>query len=442
MQFKASGVNAYSNGEKNFKGENMLKNKFILGVMCFFLTLSGCSTADNHKVDQNKNESSTIGNKQNNQQTSKSNSASSTPNGEQPYSSKTSMSDDSTSSTPVPAKDQTGAKVDNPDMRYVTAVRLADFKTGWVGGNGWIAKTTSQGKNWVVVYRGNGLVKQIFALNHLDVWATLSQDEKTSKLLHSSDGGRHWGFIGTMPNHSFFHFITKTTVLSGNYVSHDGGKTWSSLPMPKNTIGDSYFHDEKNGWVITQNNNDFQVNRTIDGGLAWKTVMTKNQVSPLNGANIRSAGVNDAWIELIGDSGMTQTSYSLFHTSDGGQTWKTVIANSTAGGGPAPGFSSENNNGPNNKGSNPGPLYVVSPQTAFMGGVCPACDQQNSIGWTKDAGKTWVNSNITLAGSGDSFIALSDPNHGWWITTEYEKRSSLYITSDGGYHWKQVYEFH
>jgi photosystem II stability/assembly factor-like uncharacterized protein len=49
--------------------------------------------------------------------------------------------------------------------------------------------------------------------------------------------------------------------------------------------------------------------------------MTRTTVAPLNGALIRSAGTDDAWIECIGDSGMTQTSYSLFHTTDGGKHW-------------------------------------------------------------------------------------------------------------------------
>ncbi|MFP3381869.1 hypothetical protein SB767_36740, partial [Bacillus sp. SIMBA_069] len=62
--------------------------------------------------------------------------------------------------------------------------------------------------------------------------------------------------------------------------------------------------------------------------------MSKKTVSPVNGVLIRSAGPQDAWIECIGDTGMTQTSYSLFHTADGGKSWQTVIAKSTAGAGP------------------------------------------------------------------------------------------------------------
>ena len=328
------------------------------------------------------------------------------------------------------------------NMSMVTAVRLADFNTGWVGGNGWVAKTINGGKSWSVVYQGNGTVQQIFALNHSDVWVTLNQGANVSKLLHSGDGGQHWNVVGTTPNNAFLHFTSKTIALSGNYLSQNGGRTWNQLSLPNNTVGHAYFHDEQNGWVVTQSNNIFYVKRTLDGGKSWKTVMTRSLVSSsLDSAKIRSAGTQDAWIELIGDSGMTQTSYSVFHTTDGGKSWRTVIANSTAGGGPAPGFSQFKNNVPSNKGSDPGPLYVVNPQVAFMGGSCPACDYPNSIGWTRDAGKTWVNSNVTLEGFGDAFLAFADANHGWWITTDYEKPSRMYATSDGGIHWNQVYIF-
>ncbi|WML46771.1 hypothetical protein RCG23_14090 [Neobacillus sp. PS3-34] len=269
----------------------------------------------------------------------------------------------------------------------------------------------------------------------------MDQGDVNAKLLHSRDGGQHWTAIGTMPNKAFLHFTSKTTALSGNSISQDGGKTWHSLPVPKGIVGDAYFHDAKNGWAVIQSNKVMYVKRTLDGGKSWSTVMTKKLIEPLAGSLIRSAGTNDSWVELIGGTGMTQTSYSLFHTADGGKSWKTVIANSTAGGGPAPGFSTEYHNGHSNKGSKPGPLYVVNPKVAFMGGSCPACDHPNSIGWTKDAGTTWVNSKVAFDGYGDTYLAIADANHGWWITTENVKTSVMYTTTDGGVHWNQVHIF-
>ncbi|MDQ0200661.1 WD40/YVTN/BNR-like repeat-containing protein [Neobacillus ginsengisoli] len=414
----------------------MLKNKIMIMFLGLSVVLAGCGFRDSQNASQTSNVT-TESNKQASQQTANSNSSSKNTNvGSSP------SSGTSTNSSKTPPNSPTIPAPGDINMSMVTAVRLADFNTGWVGGNGWIAKTTSEGKKWAVVYHGSGTVQQIFALNHSDVWVTMNQGATNSRLLQSGDGGLHWVIVGTTPNNAYLHFTSKTTALSGNDFSQDGGKTWHSLPTPKNMVGDAYFHDVKNGWAVTQSNNVFYVKRTIDGGKSWKTVITKTLLSPLAGALIRSAGTNDAWIELIGGTGMTQTSYSVFHTTDGGNSWKTVIANSTAGGGPAPGFSQEYNKGPFNKGSKPGPLYVINPQVAFMGGSCPACDKQNSIGWTKDGGKTWVNSNVTLEGYGEAYLAMADANHGWWITTENSKPSAMYTTLDGGIHWKQVHIFH
>ncbi|MGO4272772.1 hypothetical protein AB4Z22_23530, partial [Paenibacillus sp. TAF58] len=296
-------------------------------------------------------------------------------------------------STAVPNKgNETPSKV---SMNGVTAVRLADAKSGWIGGKGWIARTDDGGVKWKVQYEGTGDIKQLFALNSQDAWAIASDE---GKLLSTKDGGQHWVSVGKVPNQSFLHFVTKTEAFSGNAHTVDGGAKWTSMPVPEGTKGDAYFHDAKNGWAVRQVKDAIEVQRTQDGGKTWTNVMSRKTSASLNGVVIRSAGVNDAWVELVGESGMTQTSYSLFHTKDGGKNWLTVLANSTAGGGPAPGFPAGETTGPKNTGSKPGPLYVVSPDVAYMGGQCPSCDKPNSVGWTKDGGKTWVNGKESFTG--------------------------------------------
>ncbi|HET7658055.1 MAG TPA: YCF48-related protein, partial [Bacillales bacterium] len=263
------------------------------------------------------------------------------------------------------------------------------------------------------------------------------------KLIKSLDGGRHWETAGGVPNDAFLHFVSKDEAFSANAETFNGGKTWRNLPIPKNTVGNAYFHDQNNGWVVTKGTNTFHVERTTDAGKTWHIVMTRKTAAPLTGVIIRSAGSDDAWVECIGDSGMSQTSYSLFHTTDGGKNWKTVIANSTAGGGPAPGFSMNDYDGPHNAGSAPGPLYVVNSKVAFMAGKCPACNEPNSIGWTKDGGKTWVNGKAKFKGYGPELLAIANAKQGWWITTNNhdQKTSTMYTTSDGGEHWTKVHVF-
>jgi photosystem II stability/assembly factor-like uncharacterized protein len=340
---------------------------------------------------------------------------------------------------------QTGKNTDQPTapfptegtMGKITAVRLANADSGWVGGEGWIARTDDGGKHWQNQYLGNGTIQQIFALNGQEAWAVTDKTD----LLGTSDGGKHWAAVGKAPNGGFLHFVSKNEAFSANARTTDGGKSWSTLPVPKQMAGDAYFHDKANGWAVSQNNGMGMIEQTTDGGKTWHTVKSLKIVEPLAGVVIRSAGMDDAWVEWIGGSGMSQTSYSLFHTTDGGKNWQTVLANSTAGGGAAPGFPMDYNDGPKNQGSKPGPLYVVDSKVAFMGGYCPACDKPNTVGRTTDGGKTWENGTASFTGYSEALLAIADTNHGWWICTDYTEPSVLYSTSDGGIHWNKVYTF-
>lgn len=354
----------------------------------------------------------------------------------------------SNSTTANSSSSSTTASIKLKDTSTITTVRLADPTTGWVGGKGWIAKTTDGGHSWQTQFKdpNQETVHQLFALNHQQVWATLETGTSPSSnlnLIQSLDGGQTWSTIGVVPTNSFLHFNTPNLGFSGNAETTNGGQSWMTLPIPTNTVGNAYFHDQKNGWAVTHGtNNLLHVMRTTDGGQSWQTVMSRKTISTLTNAVIRSAGSNDAWIEMIGESGMSQTSYSLFHTTDGGKHWITVLNNSTAGAGPAPGFPMNNLASPHNNGVSPGALYVANTKVAFMGGQCEPCNNQNTIGWTKDGGKTWVNGSVSFKGSGPQYLAIANANNGWWITTEMNQPSVMYTTSDGGITWTKVHTFH
>ncbi|MBJ6363913.1 WD40/YVTN/BNR-like repeat-containing protein [Paenibacillus sp. GCM10012307] len=322
----------------------------------------------------------------------------------------------------------------------ITALRLADRNKGWIGGDGWIARTDNRGKDWKIQHEGEGTVNQLFALNDRQAWATIRTNGQMTggslELLHTADGGSNWRAAGEVPNDGFLHFVTEQEGLSGRAHTTDGGATWSSLPVPDGIAGDAYFNNSSYGWAVTNGNGKINVMRTVDGGKTWKEMLSRDLVAELTGTVIRSGGKEDVWIELVGDSGMTQTSYSLFHSSDGGKTWTTVINNSTAGAGPAPGIPADDPSGSRNEGSGPGLLYVVDKQTAYMSGVCHACDNPNTIGWTHDGGKTWHNSKQSLTGVGPQQLGFADANYGWWAISDHDNPTLLYITEDGGDTWK------
>jgi photosystem II stability/assembly factor-like uncharacterized protein len=325
----------------------------------------------------------------------------------------------------------------------VTALRLANAKSGWAGGEGWIARTDDGGRSWKTQLQHKYIVNQLFALNDKQAWATLDiGDSKSLKLMSTSDGGKKWTEAGTVPNFGFLHFVSTMEAFSGNARTTDGGKTWVTLPVPGSLAGDPYFHDRSNGWAVIQGKDKFSISRTTDGGKTWRTTMSRATEAPATGVVIRSAGKNDAWVELVGGSGMSQTSYSLFHTVDGGKSWIPVLAHSGAGSGSAPGYEiGKETKIPSNKGASPGTLYVVNPGVAFMGGQCMACDNSNTMGKTTDGGKTWIDLKVEFPGYGPQQIAAADASHVWWINTDNAEPSVMYTTSDGGKHWTKVHTF-
>jgi len=324
----------------------------------------------------------------------------------------------------------------------VTALRLADAKTGWIGGSGQIAFTKDGGSHWQLQYRGSARVRQIFALNASKVWAVLGSDESKSwRVIRSTDGGAHWKEAGTVPSGAFLHFTNNTTGFAGRYMTKDGGATWTKLSVPSSLVGEVYYHDAANGWAVQSAKGKYSFLRTSDGGATWKTVLSrKSEVTP-TGSIIRSAGKNDAWIELIGESGMTQTSYALFHTTDGGANWLPAIVHNTAGAGPAPGFTNADTGYFGGTSGGPGELYVVNSQTAFMGGQCMACDNANTIMETTDGGKSWAVRKTEFAGYGQQLIAAADAKHAWLITNDYASSSVLYTTADGGKKFSTIHTF-
>ncbi|PWW00885.1 photosystem II stability/assembly factor-like uncharacterized protein [Paenibacillus cellulosilyticus] len=324
----------------------------------------------------------------------------------------------------------------------VTALRLVDANSGWLGGSGQIAFTKDGGKTWKVQYRGSVDIHQIFALNASKVWAVLGSESSASwNLISSTDGGAHWKNAGTVPGGSFLHFTSDKVGFSGSYMTEDGGATWKEFAEPANIVGEAYYHDAANGWAVQFDNGKYNFLHTSDGGVTWTTVMSRTTEASVTGSVIRSAGANDAWIELKGESGMTQTSYVLFHTTDGGKNWLPAVVHNTAGAGPAPGFTNNDTSYFGGTGSTPGELYVVNSQIAYMGGRCMACDNANTIMETTDGGKTWAVRKDQFTGYGNQVIAATDAKHLWLITNDFSSSSVLYTTADGGKKFSTIHKF-
>lgn len=132
------------------------------------------------------------------------------------------------------------------DLSDVTAVRLINHKTGWIGGEGWIAYSDSGGTEWEVQAQPKETVRQIFALNGKQAWTVMENND----LYRTTNGGQTWERIGSTPNGDFLHFISPDRGFSGQAQTEDGGKTWSGMDIPDTTVNEVFFRDALIGWAV------------------------------------------------------------------------------------------------------------------------------------------------------------------------------------------------
>ncbi|MBL0386731.1 hypothetical protein JJB07_08705 [Tumebacillus sp. ITR2] len=324
----------------------------------------------------------------------------------------------------------------------VTALDFANSNWGWVGGKGFILNTTNGGHDWNVQYDGPYEIDAFSFLNANTGWA-LGHDgdgEVGGVVLQTKDGGLHWNEISHPAHVRNLHFVSETTGFGSDMITQDGGKTWTPVKAPDSLMGNPAFSDANHGWAVTAEGNSFQIQHTADGGQTWTKLFSRPTQEPPVTASVQTTSPVDAWVMIVGSSGMTQTSFSIFHTSDGGANWQPVIAQSTAGGGTAPGYDTPNT-GPKGPASKPGYLEVVNSQVAMLSGFCGACGEGTiSTGWTVNNGKTWTNSTQQIPGSGGQ-LSFVNANQGWLITSPYDKPSVLYNTQTSGQTWTQEFVF-
>lgn len=339
-----------------------------------------------------------------------------------------------------------------PDL---AAIAFASPTVGWAVGPGLIWRTGDGGRIWHAQYKGK------VDLSGLDAVSTaVAYAWGGDRLWRTGDGGRVWQALRMPltgnPNlsvlslsavgpHIVYTVVGSTVVTaSGAYVSRNGGGTWAPLRTPF-TCGQIAFASATDGWAITRLGAD--VYRTTDGGRTWSRSFTAPvPVSgPSFGAAITAEGRYRALLLLLGSGGMTQESYSVYHTGDA-LHWTPVIAVPTAGGGPAPGNPRGVSTGPmipGGMGSSPGPLASVA-GLAVLVGVCQACTGPTAdVVRSTDAGRTWGRP-IRLTDSEGwptlADLSLPSPRVGYLAVPGIPgRRTAVFATHNGGRTWRIVW---
>lgn len=355
--------------------------------------------------------------------------------------------------SPAAAARAAAAPVDFAAMAFATPA------AGWVAGPGFVWHTEDGGRAWTVQYRGKADLVGVAAVS-----GTVAYAWGGSTVLRTTDGGHVWRALRLpMPLGSptavlsvsavgpamAYMALGSTVVGAGaTYVTRDGGRAWTVLPAPF-PFGQVAFTSATDGWAVTRPADAVHaVYRTADGGRKWTPsfALPPSPWPGVDGARLFAAGATDAYLLLSGGSGMSQTSYSIYHTADGTH-WRPVVAVPTAGAGPAPGNPRGVSTGPmvpGGLGSSPGPLAVIH-GGVVAAGECRACnDPTTDVVRSDTAGRTW-SAPVRIEGS-DGLPTFSDlsfptPTVGYLAVPGYygPNASAIFVTHDGGHAWTAVW---
>lgn len=326
------------------------------------------------------------------------------------------------------------------DPLHFTDIDFLSDTTGRAAGNGFLIGTSDGGSHWQKIYKGSWLFDQIVFPDNVKGWALAKASEAgPDYLLKTTDGGTTWTRVNPQ-SMGFKHIdVVGGTVFgytfNGVYKSTNGGTTWQKIKVPANTRGAVFDNASgSSGYALTViPGGGYTVMKTKNGGAVWSTVLKVTSLSSSGGA-LYSNG-KQVWALLNGEVGMSQISYSLYASRNGGSAWNRVIAQDTAGGGPAPGSGkAAASEGPASPGGHPGNMQLIGAGTAYLAGASPA-GEVAGVGRSFDGGKSWLNAPASIKGY-DARISFPSAKTGWLAVTSLDY-SAVYLTHDGGLTWNQ-----
>jgi len=345
------------------------------------------------------------------------------------------------SSGPVNPSSNAGPS-ENAVVLSITSIHMVSDQVGWaVGQRGQVLRTEDGGATWSDVTpseMGQIRYTTMLALPGLDSKHELiaKLGNRTVNLYGTSDSGTKLTMRSmlTLPkalsSQVYASFVDSKTgwllttsepacglMQTALFVTHDGGKTWSTIDAKTLPQGGMYesgltFADDTRGWITGMNHANFTpLYMTTDGGHSWHL-----ETLPLpSGASY----VDTYAPRFFGQRGVLPTIYHVgsqgpevmvYHTNNGGKTWDlgTGFPAGDAG-------------------------YPQGPAWSFINVNQGFATDASVIYRTEDAGQHWtkVQPNVSLKGTTELDFRTAD--EGWAIVG-----GRLLKTTDGGSTWNPV----
>lgn len=223
----------------------------------------------------------------------------------------------------------TKCQVQNSNIQYVSALLNLNgviYAAGSINNNNTRAvfKSTDDGHSWFVADNDFPFWVTGFSSQGNDIYATTVSTknaiEQNDDIIKSSDGGKNWISIKTLPFQSVYNVTATASAVyastnGGVYKSSDAGNNWKSISAGINgniiismlslnngmvfaaTANNSIYKSIDNGSSWTAANNGIKV-RTITGNASLEKDSSGNLYILLNNSIYESVDNGDNWLKL------------------------------------------------------------------------------------------------------------------------------------------------
>ena len=195
------------------------------------------------------------------------------------------------------------------------SIHFGNSNSGWaVGNHGCLLHTQDGGQNWnsLSQFAGNNLI-DVYSAGNDTCWVLVN-----SSIYFTENSGVDWQvqYTGSysIRNFTFIDRLSGWTCGNNGTIlkTSDAGNNWQLLPNADSArLEGICFLDSLTGYTLESSYPSDKMLKTIDGGFSWNTVYDENDLMNFSFQNA--------------DTGYVSNRYTLFTTTNGGNSWEEVF---------------------------------------------------------------------------------------------------------------------